>query len=324
MRKTGTIYGINGPVIYLKGDTGFKMSEMVYVGKEKLVGEVISLDKEKTTVQVYEETSGLRPGETVEASGEAVSVTLAPGILDNIFDGIERPLERISEQAGAFITRGVSVDSLDTQRQWETHITVSEGDVLHGGDVIAEVPETRAIVHKCMVPLDLGGTVVFAAEDGKYTIQDTIVTLELDDGTRKELTMAQRWPIRVARPVHDRIPASVAADHRSENSGYDVPNCKRGNSGNSRRIRNRKDDDAASDCKVVECGYYHLHWMRRAWKRDDAGSGRIPGIGGSKEWKSFDGSDGFDCQYIQYAGGCQGSIYLYRAYISGILQRHGI
>lgn len=209
MRKTGTIYGINGPVIYLKGDTGFKMSEMVYVGKEKLVGEVISLDKERTTIQVYEETSGLRPGEAVEASGEAVSVTLAPGILDNIFDGIERPLERISEQAGAFITRGVSVDSLDMQRQWETHITVSEGDVLHGGDVIAEVPETRAIVHKCMVPPDLGGTVVFAAEDGKYTIQDTIVTLELDDGTRKELTMAQRWPIRVARPVHDRIPASV-------------------------------------------------------------------------------------------------------------------
>lgn len=209
MRKTGTIYGINGPVIYLKGDTGFKMSEMVYVGKEKLVGEVISLDKERTTIQVYEETSGLRPGEAVEASGEAVSVTLAPGILDNIFDGIERPLERISEQAGAFITRGVSVDSLDMQRQWETHITVSEGAVLHGGDVIAEVPETRAIVHKCMVPPDLGGTVVFAAEDGKYTIQDTIVTLELDDGTRKELTMAQRWPIRVARPVHDRIPASV-------------------------------------------------------------------------------------------------------------------
>lgn len=209
MRKTGTIYGINGPVIYLKGDTGFKMSEMVYVGEEKLVGEVISLDKERTTIQVYEETSGLRPGEIVEASGEAVSVTLAPGILDNIFDGIERPLERISEQAGAFITRGVSVDSLDLQKQWETHITVSEGDVLHGGDVIAEVPETRAIVHKCMVPPDLGGTVVFAAEDGKYTIQDTIVTLELDDGTRKELAMAQRWPIRAARPVHDRIPASV-------------------------------------------------------------------------------------------------------------------
>ena len=96
MSKTGTIYGINGPVIYLAGNTGFKMSEMVYVGKEKLVGEVISLDKDRTTIQVYEETSGLKPGEIVEASGEAVSVTLAPGILDNIFDGIERPLERIA------------------------------------------------------------------------------------------------------------------------------------------------------------------------------------------------------------------------------------
>ena len=117
MNKTATIYGINGPVIYLKGDTGFMMSEMVYVGKEKLVGEVISLDKDITTVQVYEETSGLKPGEIVEASGSPVSVTLAPGILNNIFDGIERPLEQIANVGdGAFITRGVSVDSLDRDK----------------------------------------------------------------------------------------------------------------------------------------------------------------------------------------------------------------
>ena len=133
MSKTGTIYGINGPVIYLAGNTGFKMSEMVYVGKEKLVGEVISLDKDRTTIQVYEETSGLKPGEIVEASGEAVSVTLAPGILDNIFDGIERPLERIAENAGAFITRGISVDSLDMEKLWDTKLVVNEGDILHGG-----------------------------------------------------------------------------------------------------------------------------------------------------------------------------------------------
>ena len=125
MLKTGTIYGINGPVIYLKGNTGFRMSEMVYVGSQKLVGEVIALDKDMTTVQVYEETTGLRPGEVVEASGNAVSVTLAPGILNNIFDGIERPLERIAESSGgAFITRGVSVDSLDRQKKWQTHLTV--------------------------------------------------------------------------------------------------------------------------------------------------------------------------------------------------------
>ena len=121
MLRTGKIYGINGPVVYLKGNTGFKMSEMVYVGKERLVGEVIALDKERTTIQVFEETTGLRPGETVEASGDAISVTLAPGILNNIFDGIERPLERIAENSGAYISRGVSVDSLDKTKKWSTH-----------------------------------------------------------------------------------------------------------------------------------------------------------------------------------------------------------
>ena len=209
MLKTGTIYGINGPVIYLKGNTGFRMSEMVYVGPQKLVGEVIALDKDLTTVQVYEETTGLRPGEEVVASGSAVSVTLAPGILNNIFDGIERPLERIADSAGAFITRGVSVDSLDRQKKWQTHITVHEGQYLHGGEIIAEVPETHAIVHKCMVPPDVEGTVTQIVPDGEYTIDETLVTLELSDGTERKLTMTQHWPIRTPRPTHHRFPASV-------------------------------------------------------------------------------------------------------------------
>ena len=207
--KTGKIYGINGPVIYLKGKNGFKMAEMVYVGKERLVGEVISLDKDLTTIQVYEETSGLRPGEEVTASGAAVSVTLAPGILNNIFDGIERPLERIAESGGAFITRGVSVDELDKEKLWDTHMTVGIGDLVHGGMIIAEVPETRAIVHKCMVPPDVEGKVISVVPDGQYTIKDTLITLELADGTLKELSMTQRWPIRVPRPVSERYPASV-------------------------------------------------------------------------------------------------------------------
>ncbi|MCI7182323.1 MAG: V-type ATP synthase subunit A [Schaedlerella sp.] len=209
MLKTGKIYGINGPVIYLKGNTGFSMSEMVYVGKQKLVGEVIALDKDRTTIQVYEETSGLRPGEEVTASRSAVSVTLAPGILNNIFDGIERPLERIAETGGAYITRGVSVDSLDRTKKWSAHITVSEGDYLHGGDIIAEVPETRAILHKCMVPPQIEGTVVSVVPDGEYTIDEPLVKLKLRNDTIKELTMTQHWPIRTARPVHSRFAASV-------------------------------------------------------------------------------------------------------------------
>lgn len=208
MLNTGIIYGINGPVIYLKGNTGFKMSEMVYVGEEKLVGEVIALDKEQTTVQVYEETTGLHPGETVTASGAPVSVTLAPGILNNIFDGIERPLERIAENGGAFITRGVSVDSLDRKKKWQTHMIVKEGDYLHAGHIIAEVPETRAITHKCMVPPNVEGSVLRVVSDGEYTIDEPLVTLQLNDGNTLELTMTQKWPIRVPRPTHHRFPAS--------------------------------------------------------------------------------------------------------------------
>ena len=113
-KKTGIIYGINGPVVYLKGNTGFKMSEMVYVGEEHLVGEVIGLTRDTTTIQVFEETTGLRPGAMVEATGDAISVLLGPGILNNIFDGIERPLSEIAKQSGKYITRGVNVDSLES------------------------------------------------------------------------------------------------------------------------------------------------------------------------------------------------------------------
>ena len=209
LSKTGKIYGINGPVIYLKGNTGFGMSEMVYVGRDHLVGEVIALDKDRTTIQVYEESSGLRPGEEVTASGNAVSVTLAPGILNNIFDGIERPLEKISETGGAFITKGISVDSLDREKKWDTHFTVKKGDYVNGGDIFAEVPETRAIVHKCMIPPHLHGTVVSVREDGPYTIEEPLLTLDTGNGQTVELPMAQKWPIRTPRPVSQRFAASV-------------------------------------------------------------------------------------------------------------------
>ena len=234
--KTATIYGINGPVIYLKGNTGFCMSEMVYVGKQKLVGEVIALDKDLTTVQVYEETTGLYPGEEVITTGNPVSVTLAPGILNNIFDGIERPLERIAESAGAFITRGVSVDSLDRTKKWPTHITVKQGDYLHAGDIIAEVPETHAITHKCMVPPGIEGTVLVTVADGEYTIDDLLVRLQL--------------------------PGIRSACHRTADHRHDVSNRQRRYCRNPGWIRNRKDHDPASDRQVGGCGYHHLY---RLW-----------------------------------------------------------
>ena len=210
MNKTGIIYGINGPVIYLKGDSGFKISEMVYVGKDHLVGEVIGLKKGMTTIQVFEETTGLRPGETVIGTGDAISVLLGPGIIHNIFDGIQRPLEEIAKTCGKYISRGVSVDSLDTEKKWHTHITVKEGDVVGPGTVIAETQETASILHKSMVPPNIAeGTVIKAAPDGNYTILEPIVTIELRDGSTRDLALAQKWPIRIPRPTHVRYPASV-------------------------------------------------------------------------------------------------------------------
>lgn len=209
MLKKGIIYGINGPVIYLKGNTGFKMSEMVLVGEEKLVGEVIALTKETTTIQVFEETTGLKPGEEVVATGDAICVTLGPGIISNIFDGIERPLDRIKESQGAFIKRGISVDSLDMEKKWDVTLTVKEGELVEGGTIIATTPETTAIVHKSMVPPGISGKVTFVAPNGEYTLKDTLVIVTDSNGAEHPIGLMQKWPIRVPRPTKTRYPSSM-------------------------------------------------------------------------------------------------------------------
>ena len=208
MAAKGTIYGINGPIVYIAGDSGFQMNEMVYVGEANLVGEVIGLTSERTTIEVYEETTGLKPGEPVTGTGAPVSVTLAPGIITNIFDGIERPLAAIKKSSGYYIDRGVHVTSLDTEKKWQTHMTVKRGDHVYGGTIIAEVPETRAITHKVMIPPDLEGDVLSVVSDGEYTINDTLLTIMTKDGTEKAITMTQKWPIRIPRPTVKRYPAS--------------------------------------------------------------------------------------------------------------------
>ena len=208
MERTARIYGINGPLVTIQGETDLKMGEMVYVGAEKLVGEVIRLNSEMATIQVFEETSGLKPGETIYPTGATLSVTLAPGIITNIFDGIERPLAQIAEKSGAYIDRGFSMDSLDMEKKWETKLCVKPGEQVYGGTIIAEVQETAAIVHKVMVPPGISGTVETVVPDGSYTIGETLVTVFQPDETVASLSMIQKWPIRVPRPVMKRFPAS--------------------------------------------------------------------------------------------------------------------
>lgn len=203
------VYSINGPVVTVKNTKDFSMLEMVYVGLKRLIGEVISINDDFTTIQVYEVTTGLKPGEPVYKSDAPICATLGPGILSNIFDGIERPLREISAISGAFIDEGSSIPSLDEKKLFDVTITVKEGDRLSGGDIYATCPETAVILHKCMVHPKLSGVVTYAAENGKYSINDTVVKLKADNGAELSLTLCHRWPIRTPRPTRLRKPISL-------------------------------------------------------------------------------------------------------------------
>lgn len=209
MENQDVIYGINGPVVTVKNTKSFSMLEMVYVGNDKLVGEVIGINEKFTTIQVYEETTGLKPLEPVEKTGQPMTVTLGPGILDNIFDGIQRPLKDIEKASGAFIKRGASVNALDENKLWDVTIDVKKGDILSSGQVYAQCNETSIIRHKCMVPPDISGEVISVAKNGKYSVNDTVVTLRSEDGTEWPLSLCQKWPIRSPRPIGKRLPTNV-------------------------------------------------------------------------------------------------------------------
>ena len=203
------IYGINGPVVTVRDTDSFEMMEMVHVGVQNLVGEVIGITDKLTTIQVYEETTGLKPGDPVTGTGAPMNVLLGPGIIDNIFDGIERPLKAIEEQAGAFINRGASVTSLDTERLWNVTMKIKIGDKLDGGQIYATIPETPIIEHRLMLHPDLSGVVTEVKPDGEYKIFDTVAVIEDDLGEKHELKLCQQWPIRTSRPVRDRLTPSI-------------------------------------------------------------------------------------------------------------------
>lgn len=211
MSHNNVIFGINGPVVTVLGNTGLAMMEMVYVGRQRLAGEVIRMNDKETTIQVYEETTGLRPGDPVYSTGARMAVTLGPGLLDNIFDGIERPLKAIEQSSGSsFIARGADVEPLDTERVWDNvTVTVKVGDRLGQGAIYAKLPETSAIEHRCLVPPGISGTVEWVTKKTSLKLNDAVVRLKADNGVEHELTLCQKWPIRQPRPVAERLYANV-------------------------------------------------------------------------------------------------------------------
>lgn len=200
------INSINGPVVKVAATRDLSMLEMVYVGNRRLIGEVIGISDESTTIQVYENTAGLKIGEPVEPSGAPVCAALGPGIISNIFDGIERPLRDMPGISGAFVAEGSALPSLDEKREFDVTVTAGPGDRLSGGDVYCTTPETPMITHRCMVPPDVSGEVTWAAGNGKHRVNDVIIKLRLENGAEMPLTMVQRWPIKTPRPVKKRLP----------------------------------------------------------------------------------------------------------------------
>ena len=206
MNDNITIYSINGPVVKVKNADDLKMKETVYVGNKRLIGEVISNSRGEVTIQVYESTTGLKTGEPIVRTGKPMSVTLAPGIIGNIFDGIERPLKALESISSPYIETGCDVEKTDTEKKYNVKITVSEGDTVERGRIYATCPETSRIEYRA--PSPCSGKVVYAAPDGEYTVKDILVRVLTASGETEELSLTQEWPIRVPRPVGERLPLS--------------------------------------------------------------------------------------------------------------------
>ena len=202
---SGRVVKVSGPLVVATGLADANMSDVVRVGPQRLIGEILTMKGDTANIQVYEETSGLGPGAVVETTGAPMSVELGPGMIEGIYDGIQRPLEKIVEKVGACITRGVEVPAVDHEKKWDFTATAKAGDRVIGGDVLGTVQETAVVLHKIMVPPALKGTIV-DIKSGSFNVTETIATLKTEDGKEVSLTMLQKWPVRVGRPYMKKYP----------------------------------------------------------------------------------------------------------------------
>ena len=205
----GKIVKVSGPLVVATGMTEANMADVVRVGEQRLIGEILTMTGDSASIQVYEETSGLGPGAEVVTTGAPLSVELGPGLIENIYDGIQRPLEVIMEKVqGNNLPRGVEVPALDREKKWEFTPTVEPGAQVIGGDVIGTVQETDSILHKIMIPPKMQGKIV-SIQGGSYTVTETVAVLEQPDGTKTELSLMQKWPVRVGRPYKHKYPPTI-------------------------------------------------------------------------------------------------------------------
>ena len=202
---SGKVVKVSGPLVVATGLADANMSDVVRVGPQRMIGEILTMKGDTANIQVYEETSGLGPGAEVETTGAPMSVELGPGMIEGIYDGIQRPLEKIVEKVGACITRGVEVPAVDHEKKWEFNAVAKVGDQVIGGDILGTVQETAVVLHKIMVPPTMRGTIT-SIQSGSFNVTETIATLKTEDGKDVPLTMLQKWPVRVGRPYTKKYP----------------------------------------------------------------------------------------------------------------------
>ena len=207
MGERGEIIKVSGPLVVAKGMSGSKMYDVVRVSEKNLIGEIIELKEDVASIQVYEETGGVGPGEPVFPTYEPLSVELGPGLISSIYDGVQRPLDEIMTHSGNFIARGIALPGLDRKRRWEFRPLKKEGDNLSGGDVIGEVEETVLITHRIITPPNITGMIV-EMKEGEFTVTDTVCVIETEKG-RQNLTLMHRWPVRRARPYLEKLPPTI-------------------------------------------------------------------------------------------------------------------
>ncbi len=207
MKNVGEIIKVSGPLVVAKGMSGSKMYDVVRVSKANLIGEIIELKGDLASIQVYEETGGIGPGESVYPTHEPLSVELGPGLISSIYDGVQRPLDDIMKQAGNYITRGLAIPGLDREHKWEFVPTKEKGNEVTGGDIIGEIEETILVKHKIMIPPGITGKII-DIKKGKFNVTDVVCVVDTKNGKR-EITLMQRWPVRMARPYIKKLPPEI-------------------------------------------------------------------------------------------------------------------
>ncbi len=318
------IHGVNGPVVKVRGGRTLPRMSLVYVGNQRLFGEVVSSAGEESIVQIYEDSGGLSAGEPVYPTNEPMSVRLGPGLIGGIFDGIGRPLQAIEERAGSFISKGINIESLDEEKLWDVEVLIKEGDELKPGQFFARCRESEMTEHRSMVPPRVSGRAVDVKPSGSYTVVEPIAYVDDGRGNRTPLTLSQRWPVREPRPFTNRRPIDRPLVTGPEGHRHALPRRQGRLRGHTRPLRRGQDRRAAPAGEVVGRRHNRLPRLRRARQRDDPGAGRVPRAQGPADRPPPHGAHHPRREHLQHARGRPRGVHLHGHDHSRILPRHGL